>query len=281
MKKAALLLLFVLFGSVAAQVNPQLLQKVIVFPGWGADEQHWNFNEAGLLTDIRNQQGDIIRDFTYDAQNNLILAHNYDPFSLVPSLLEFTYDSENHITSVNGIAYTYEPDANSYYKGNPEDYFRYYLNSEGVLDHEIHHYYDSSNDIYIDKNGVSYNYFSQDHNLGSSLEPQSGSINGWIHNNATAPGANPLKYAMLSIMKAVPLGTFGSNGAKWLDGSFYSELLVLKENHQGDPEASAFVHEINTLNLPVQTTLRNYFYNEPDGQPIVLKLYYYQGDVIP
>ncbi|CAM3291852.1 hypothetical protein FLLO111716_01370 [Flavobacterium longum] len=268
-----------LFCLVSAVAQP--LQKVIFYPDNPALKQEWNFNPDGLLSDIRNADGEIMRDFTYDGNHNMTVMNVYiEIWNEFPPTLTYTYDANNHITTMNGASYSYENATNSYLFGDLSDsYKRCYLTSEGLLKNEELHYYDLDLEQYVTDSGVSCGYVNGNLTVTYNTESfmSNFTIMSWQHVTVT----NPLKAAMMPVLKALAIYSFNSSHNKWAYADYCSDHLPVTLRYDiSDPESSDYLHELNAAGLPVKTIRKDYYLGQYEGQS-VSALYYYQGDVIP
>ncbi|MEO5775888.1 MAG: hypothetical protein ABIQ27_03225 [Flavobacterium sp.] len=92
-------------------VNDSDLQKV-VFYGGTSNERQWNINND-LLTNITLADGTIVEEFTYDSQNRVILDVKYTS-GVISETNTITYNSDNKISSINGLPYTFNAATRTY-----------------------------------------------------------------------------------------------------------------------------------------------------------------------
>ena len=258
--------------SSSVSVNPNLLQRVDFFPGT-ISERRWLFNDDGLLTSITKADGTIVGSFTYDSHNRLISSTTVDYMGTIENH-SFTYDSNDFVTTVDGVTLIYNSSLNGFYTGNLNSYYSLtILNSEKlltyrktvnieevevgvfdetVLDEMIVSYGDNGNILGYSPN-ESCNYLSYDDK------------------------ANPLRNATLAICKAF---AFISN-SNWVDGQYNSTNNVLSHDYcSEDPESEVYHYTYNTNNLPIIQTRDDYYLGAYEATTTSAK-YYYQGDVIP
>lgn len=133
MEKSHLLLLlaFALFScnndeELTTIDNSAMLQKVIFYRN-SSNENHWNFNNRGLLDKITEPDGTLIETFEYDSNNNVTKDTKYTN-GVVSMTYNITYNSNNIITKINLTDYNYDANANKYSYSNSSQTFSCQLN---------------------------------------------------------------------------------------------------------------------------------------------------------
>ena len=271
------------------RLDPTKLAKVVFYPGNGSEKNYY-FYPNGLVRKITNGNGTLYQSFTYDAANNLIYTQRISNSAWVESYTyTFTYDANNHITAVNGLAVIYNATTNQYIfqyqpttSDNPDcptcyDYVdrteitlnndllitnerTYYLSSDGNYSHGGMYagYNNNSNMVFVsgwtDPSGPSYQYDNK---------------------------INPLKAALLPLCRAMTVVRGMSYYERFATGENTSANNVIFNGYgDGDPESEEYIIEYNSNELPVKTTRKSYYFQTLELTQ-VSALYYYQGDVIP
>ena len=266
------------------RLDPTKLARVIFYPGT-TYERVWFFYPDGLLKKITNPNGTILKDFIYDSHKNLITSHTYS--SNGNSTYIFTYDSSNHITSVNGRAVTYNAVTNQYifqyqpiFSNDPEcptcfdyaDRTEITLNSDLLITDERTYYHSSDGDYSYGGMFAGYS----DNNMAY--------VSGWTDPSGPSYShdskINPLKPALIPVCRAMALAN-GSYSEKFAIGEYNSINNVIRNDYGvGDPESEEYIIEYNSNDLPFRTTHKSYYHQTLESIRISA-LYYYQGDVIP
>lgn len=252
------------------QPDPTKLQKVVFFPET-TYQKELDFYENGLVKEIRTSSENAVQTFVYDSNNNLtnttITATGRAPISV-----NFTYDTQNRITSINGNSIHYDAVRNAYVTENiGGEFTEYYLNSIGLFNHEVNHYRDE--DI-IQQYGANAN---QTGNNTTSLSNDFEWFSNFSHDNKT----NPLKAAFLPACKASGLIYFGDVWKKLLHSEYNSANNVVSVGYSiEDPETAQITYTYNSLNLPVTAIMEDFYHGQSEGTRVYIK-YYYQGEQIP
>lgn len=87
------------------------LQKVVFYYNT-PNERQWNISD-GLLTNITLADGTVVEVFVYDSQNRVINDIKYTG-GVVSETNTITYNSDNTINTINGLAYTYNASTRTY-----------------------------------------------------------------------------------------------------------------------------------------------------------------------
>lgn len=132
------LLLFLVFTLFSCSNNEEsissssiLLQKVVFYRN-APNENHWNFNNNGLLDNISKPDGTLIEKFIYDANNNVIQDDKYDN-GILNMTYNIIYNSNNIITKINNVDYNYNASENKYYYTNGTQIFNCQLNNDKLV----------------------------------------------------------------------------------------------------------------------------------------------------
>jgi hypothetical protein len=253
-------------GPVINRVDPNKLSRVVFFPNT-TYEKIWWMNRDGLLAKVTTHSGLLIQSFSY--ANGNLKATNYQG-----STTTFTYDSSNHITSVNGIPVTFDAVNNRYSYAS----MTVNLNSQSLIASETSTYMD------VDANGNMVSY------------SQSGVVTGYTNNNLVytydniSPSSihhhfdthtNPLQLATLPICKALGILYFRDFQRKWVDADYNSQNNITDNYYDvGDPEREECQYAYNSIGLPTSRLINNYYFDVLEATRL-FTLYYYQGDVIP
>ena len=250
--------------------NPNLLQRVDFFPGT-TFENRWNFNQAGLLTTIKDANGNLIEKFIYDSNNNVIQDIKYSAGTPTENY-QITYDSSNKITVINGKQYNYSVSENRYYYVLGNETFSCELNADGLAKHytDFFNYAGEGNDIQTD-----YSFQYENGNL-LKMSGFGSSMTDVIINFTYGNLVNPLKNATLPVLRIKSI----------LDPNFFNtgicsnNIKDTKTYSPNNPKSSIYgvlIYPSGKLEL-----LTNQSYT---GSVLESSLtdsyYYYQGDVIP
>jgi hypothetical protein len=257
-------------------IDPTKLAKVIFYPG-ASNETHWNFNKNGLLKEITLKNGTILENFIYDVNKNLlnytILYINYIE-NKPRAINNFTYDSNNHITSYNGQDVTFNQLLNSYTVHAKNAYglvnTEIKLNDDLLIVDEKENYME---EVAYSVQGFRSSY--ENHNM-KSFGSNSRELEGnYKYDNKV----NPFKQALLPICKAMGITSFENAYGKWAIGE-YNSLNNVIFNDFDYFNKSGYIYEYNSNNLPITRTSK--IYNAGVLEQSILNVrYYYQGDVIP
>lgn len=252
-------------------VNPDLLQRVVFFPG-KSNETQWNFNAKGLLYEIRNANGDLLENFTYDSSNQVIKDTKHTDDGVIT--YDITYNPNHSINTINGKTYHYDAVNKHYYYEAGTTYFSCFVNNDGFLlnytlgDSNPEHTFETNFDMNYE-NGNMVSYLKSDDHETTDLR-----IFGY-DNISFNDNGNPLKMATLPVLKIKSLidpdffreGISSDTPVQSL--SFGSEnpmsynygMLVYPNNHieQQDIEVFDEEHFVETF------TYAKYFYQ---GQTI-------------
>jgi len=256
--------------------NPNLLKRVDINMNT-PQEQRLLFNSNGLLDTIKNSAGVLLQTFSYDSHNNVITHVNYE--GTTPYTDTFTYDSTDHIVSVNNDPVTFDASTNKYTIDyaffNTYEYLdktEVTVNADLLLVSERQLWFSADGNYSF--NGVSSSYVNN--NLGGYID----NINGegfYTYDNHN----NPLKTALLPICEAMALTNFRNAHKKWIDGMYCSTNTMTSNDYDaGSPEKDVYSYLFNSNNLPTQQTDEFYYLGVLEGTRISAK-YYYQGDVLP
>lgn len=276
MKKFYFLICFVVVciscssDSSSDSLNPNLLQRVDFFPGT-VYETRLLFNTDGLLYQISQADGTIIKSFTYDNQNRLasVTLYNSDPVTTNT----FEYDSNGFVSSINGQPLPYNQTTQSYILGDVNTFYtENKINSDKLLTYTKNVWIDVDEDgnpleilnselgiVYSNNNMVSYfpnescNYFTFDNKI------------------------NPLRNATIAISIAFSAYT----SAPWVDINSISANNIITHSYcTEDPESYVFHYTYNSNNLPITQTRDDYYLGVYESTITSIN-YYYQGDVLP
>jgi hypothetical protein len=279
MKKIYAILGIILFAACSPSddsapqqaIDPMKLQKIILYPD-APNERQWNFYPNGLLKEVTDGDGNVLQTFVY-TDNNLTSGPN----------AAFTYDSANHITSVNAMPVDYDAGQNTYtihypyVIDDPDEYdvlsgITVGLNTDGRIVSE------SQNFLY---SGGAYTNPGMDAHYASGNMVNCYDGAAVMHSYSFDSKINPLKAAMLPICKAMALTSFGNLEGKWALGEFNSANNVTYDTFDGGAESLGFSYTYNANNLPVTQHTQYYYNGEAEGGAILTAQYYYQGDAIP
>jgi len=266
------LLTFMLSCSTSDSEAPPAtsIPKLVKIVG-GITGETWNFNEDGLLSEIKNGSGVVIRSFTYDINNNLISTVGPN------GTTTYVYDSNNRLSSVNGSELTYDAANNRYFIDyppvvqNPDDFINYWeitLTDEGLPINSTNYYgADSATYPYSFSNYIYTNGNMTRHHRSDDTE----------QNYLYDSNPNPLKEALLPISKVM----WGSWNGSDNSGNYLSNNNVVALSYAWeDPESSQMVFTYNSLGLPITRTTQSLYNGDLDGAPYTT-YYYYEGDIIP
>ena len=87
------------------------LHKVVFYYNT-PNERQWNISN-GLLTNITLADGTVVEEFVYDSQNRVISDIKYTG-GVVSETTTITYNADNTINTINGLAYTYNAATRTY-----------------------------------------------------------------------------------------------------------------------------------------------------------------------
>lgn len=267
--------------TVQSQNDPTKLARVV------STYQIFNFYENGLIKEVRNIDGRLAQNFTYDANNNLTQRTITINGSTQTST--YGYDSNNRLNLIDGIPLVYNTANNSItyfsprYNDQPlpedEDGFltsiEWQLNNDGFPISRTDHLRS-----YLHNDWASYTYGGHytDGNLNAMYIDDGDRRTVWEH----VLVQNPLKTAFQSVCRATPLFALADGvGESFLSANFYSTFLVSNQKYYDeDPESDEFYYELNAIGQPVKQFRRFYYL----GQYEMTRLeatYYYQGDTLP
>lgn len=270
-----------------SNTNPYLLQKVIFYTGTPY-EKHWNFNDQGLLTEVRKANGILEADYFYDSNNNLITSHYYYYHYLSGEVIQtntFNFGYTNNIlSSYNGQPVTYNSNNNTYnltldYSNSEINQLvenKIYLTEDGFFRYKT--------ETFIPFN-IDYSYDFHIRTLGNTF------LNGNIIQVASEDvmfglayytfdnKPNPFKNALKPILKAdflkyteeiMPLYTI----------PYVSPMFASNNNVISSFASDGYDNEIET------PSVFTYTYNEMNYPKTMTSFvgtiyYYYQGDTIP
>jgi len=253
--------------------DPTKLRKVVFFPET-TYKKELDFYENGLVKEIRTSNDNAVQTFIYNSNNNLasttITANGSAPFTI-----NFTYDTQNHITFINGMSIQFDSVRNAYATANNGGAFtEYFLNNNGLFNHEINYFGIDPEEAANAELGASAH---QTENNTTALSNDAEWSSTFSHDNKT----NPLKAAFLPACKAIGLSNFGNVVKKLLDSEYNSVNNVVSIGYASeDPESSSITYAYNSLNLPVTGVIEDFYLGQSQGTRVYIK-YYYQGETIP
>jgi hypothetical protein len=207
MKKYHLILLltFSLFScnndeELTTTNNSALLQKVVFYRN-SSKENHWNFNNNGLLDNISQPNGTLIEKFKYDANNNVIEDIKYTNGVAVVTY-NIIYNSNNIITKINNITYDYDVTTNKYYYSNGNQSFICLLNNDKLATN-----YTLIENSTSGTNEVNYEMVYVNGNMNSFKKIENTVITNFkeFGYGASTVGGNPLLNATLPVLKVKSL----------------------------------------------------------------------------
>ena len=254
-------------------VSAQLLESVVMNIGT-ANEAHYNFYENGLLKDKRKADGTLLMEFIYDDQQRVV-TFNTSSFSR-----NFTYDSQNHITSINGATLYF-------YEGSGTDPDMYSTDPDITDSDVIFSYYELYDDLTLQYKYT--NYMS---------DPEQMSVTGELYAVVDAENnvqglwdgemsertyrylsvQNPMRQACLAASRVAYFGSGSSFENALLESQFISENLDLIQGFYlgEDPESFQHLFELNDAGLPVKRYDRFCYMFIPEGNYSVTTTYTYQ-----
>ena len=257
--------------SSSDSLNPNLLQRVDFYPGT-TYERRWNFNEDGLLTSITKADGTVVENFTYDSLNRLISSTAVSNTGTTETHT-FTYDSNDFVTTLDGVTINYDSSLDAYYTGDLNTAYRLTkLNNDKLLIDG------KSVVIDNDESGISESQWLQmsvnySNNNIVSYFPYYENCNYLSYDDKV----NPLQNATRIISKPFSFVA----GSRWAFNELVSANNALTHDYcSEDPESSIYHYTYNSNNLPITQT-RDDYYNGVYENTISAAKYYYQGDVIP
>lgn len=289
MKKATLLFLSILFfvscsnsddASQDSQPDPTLLRRVVFYPENANAKQIWDFEERGLLATISTPNGAILQRFIYDTYYNLVSA------TYLGETYNFSYNAQNRLTSVNGLAVFFDAASNRYVAelGTPDPTTEdpvphkreWQLNASGLLETEVDYITWVMGDETDTRLLVTYD---ANENL-KTVSDLDMAYAAFTHDSNT----NPLRHATMPITRAMGLLTQGwsSNARlKFISSLHNSANNILSEVHNPeDPESSKFEYIYNANGLPQSSISKSYYLGNFESQTQFAH-YYYQGDTLP
>lgn len=271
--------------NLESNINPYLLQKVIFYTGTPYEKQ-WNFNEQGLLTEVRKADGTLESDYFYDTNNNLISSHYYHYFNgivIQTDTLNFGY-TNNILSSYNGQPVTYNSNNNTF--SLTLDYSNSEINQ--LVENTIHLTEDGlfrhKTETFIPFN-IDYSYDFHIRTLGNTflngniIEVSSEDVMFGLAYYAFDNKPNPFKNALKPILKVdflkyteeiMPLHTI----------PYVSPMFASNNNVVSSYASDGYDNEIET------PSVFTYTYNELNYPKTMTSFvgtiyYYYQGDTIP
>lgn len=284
-------------GRVINALDPTKLVKVIVWPGIQNAEKHLYFYPNGLLRKITASNENVVKNFVYDANQDLVTINITAQSSTSVYSINFTYDDMHRVTSMNGKEVNYDSVSNKYiinYDPTPlppndpecpgcyDDLIKHEINlsSEYLATNEYFTYEEyftiGQPPIQYGNHGIYAGYYSNNNMaFTSNWTDPSGST--YSHDNKV----NPLKAAMLPFGRA--MAVFGyDRQSRIAEGIFNSANNVIFDSYGNDPvgQTTGYVIEYNANNLPITTTANSYYFGVLESSHIATR-YYYQGGPIP
>ena len=276
MKKFYLLLISICLltscssDSSSNDLNPNLLKRIDFYPET-VYVRHWNFNDNGLLNEITKADGTVVQNFIYDTDNRLISATLFNDNG-INETHDFTYNSNDFITSVDGVTVNYDAALDAYYTGVLNDHYRLTkINSQKLLVEGRKVVMDN------DETGINETRWNEmivnySNNNIMSYSPEDRCVIFTYDNNN-----NPLRNATLAICKAFSF----IDGSRWIDGQINSINNPISQNYcPEDPESSIYHYTYNSNNLPMVQIHDSYYHGAFENTTTSIK-YYYQGDILP
>ncbi len=262
-------------------LDPTKLARVVFYPGTSY-EKIWFFYPNGLIKKITTHNGTLLQNFLYDANKNLIQTNYSNSNSYT-----FTYDNNNHITSLNGQNVLYDATSNQYIfqyppiiNNNPEcpwcydyaDRREITLNEDLLIQNDITYYLSADGDYFHRSVIAGYNNGNMSFS-GNWNDPT------WLA-YAYDDKPNPFKLALLPVCRAMAITSENCYG-RFAYGTVSSVNNVIRNIYDSqDPENEVISYEYNSNNLPVKQTTMFYSSGNLEYTGVSI-LYYYQGDVIP
>jgi hypothetical protein len=257
-------------GRVINALDPTKLARVIFDPGTTYEVRHFFYNN-GLVRKLTKADGTVLKDFTYNSNNDMVLMHYYVGNQVYTTT--YTYDSAHHVTTIGGFPYTYDAINNRYYDTytpgpstppDPECPTCYSglisreirLSNEflAIRDISISQDFDGTQTYDFYENGIIAGY-SGNNNLSLSGLWDNPSWSHFVHDNKI----NPLKAAFLPLLRADAAGGGNLFGRKSEYCSGNNVTAVTYET--GDPERDEYIIEYNAMNLPKKTIHNSYYFN--------------------
>lgn len=254
---------------------------MVIFQPGLASENHWFFNNDGLLTDVKKPDGTLLKHFEYDENDNVVLAQF---FGMNPNSFTFVYDANNHITSVNGKPLTFDTATGKYTEDyeNPVvgaeydffDRYEYNVDANGRLVSEFAYYL--SSDGNYDSDGAH-----------SNFDSNGNAVSLWSHGGESGTGftyddhPNPLGPATAHITRALAVTQFGDYYGKFMSGLIASSHNAVSQHYAPeDPESHTFTYIYNANGLPQSSNVQSYYLGDLESDTAYAQ-YYYQGEILP
>ena len=175
--------------------NTSVLQKVVFYRD-SPNERQWNISND-LLTNITLADGTIVEEFTYDSHNRVINDTKYTA-GLVSEVTTITYNTDNTISTINGLACTFNAATRSY---------TYSYGSDFTINCEVNSNFLATNFVRTGTNAGEYHMIYASDNMTSFEKTSSGTseILKNFHFDGGIIVANPLYNAVLAVARVKSL----------------------------------------------------------------------------
>ncbi|RZJ32027.1 MAG: hypothetical protein EOO48_00155 [Flavobacterium sp.] len=266
--------ILLLIGVMATSLSSAQLLESVVFNVGGSNEAHYSFYANGLLKDKRKADGTLLKEFVYDDQQRVI------SFFAGAGTLNFTYDDQNHITSINGSPlYFYEGSGSEpdMYSTDPDItdsnvLFTYYkLHDDLTLAYKYTYYMSDPEEMSI--TGELSASFDSDNNVNYLSD---GNMGERTYRYLDVP--NPMRAACLAASRVAYFGSGTSFESALLESPFISANLDMIQGYflGEDPESYQHVFELNDAGQPIKRYDRSCYLGEPEGTYFLSATYTYQ-----
>ncbi len=295
------------------EFDPLIISEYhLITPDSGSITYRYVFDSNGRISKLINLI-EIDNNYSYSFNSNNLLSNisKIDSDDNIVESIDIIYNSENKIISIGNRTFTYNPDLINYvpipgyaFPFSIENFYiedtTYYISPEPPVGYEQEITFDYFKENSEGQITGSCDFYEIYRNHLDEITYQGCFTNvlwGYGDNQLTLEGTadfasfitfdantNPMFQGETNLANIAPFFNHHSSPIN-VEIVFKRDLLsinniILIEGYEKDPEHTEFLYALNSINLPIESTIQYYYFDGLDSEHHFSN-YYYQGDDIP